>query len=152
MSPVFVEFPNKIGNWQRELDSVGLRMKTGIAERLATRRTKFDAVSAQLSPLKLASNVSVNRTRLAVLSERNIAAARSVLNAKLKSMKVCTATLDALSPLKVLGRGFSITETENGDIISSVTQTAAGETVKIRLAEGSMKAKVTEITQQGSNE
>jgi len=152
MSPVFVEFPNRIGNWQRELDSAGLRMKTGIAERVAARRARFDAVSAQLSPLKLASNVSANQTRLAVLNERNSAAARTVLNTKLKSLKVCTATLDALSPLKVLGRGFSITEKENGEIIRSVKQTAAGETVKIKLAEGSLKAKVTETEQPGSNE
>jgi len=74
------------------------------------------------------------------------------LNAKLKSLKVCTATLDALSPLKVLGRGFSITEKENGEIIRSVKQTAAGETVKIKLADGSLKAKVTETEQPGSNE
>lgn len=152
MSPVFVEFPNKIGNWQRELDSDDLRMKNGIAERLSTQRAKLDAVSAQLSPLKLASNVSINRTRLAVLSERNSSAVRNVLNAKLKSLKVCTATLDALSPLKVLGRGFSITETESGEIVRSVTQTAVGETVKIKLAKGSLKAKVTETGQPGSNE
>jgi exodeoxyribonuclease VII large subunit len=152
MSPVFVEFPNKIGNWQRELDSVGLRMKNGIAERVAVRRAKLDSVSAQLSPLKLASNVSINRTRLAVLSERNSSAARNVLNAKLKSLKICTATLDALSPLKVLGRGFSITETESGEIVRNVTQTAVGETVKIKLAKGSLKAKVTETEQPGSNE
>jgi exodeoxyribonuclease VII large subunit len=64
-------------------------------------------------------------------------------------MKVCAATLDAMSPLKVLGRGFSITETETGEIVRSVEQTNVGDSVKIRLAEGSLRAKVTERESPG---
>jgi exodeoxyribonuclease VII large subunit len=149
MSPVFVEFPNKVGNWLREVEGYGLRLQNAFGERLNMQRTRLDAISAQLSPLKLASNVSRNRTRIAVLSERNIAAVRNVLNAKQKSMKVCAATLDAMSPLKVLGRGFSITETETGEIVRSVEQTSVGDSVKIRLAEGSLRAKVTERESPG---
>jgi exodeoxyribonuclease VII large subunit len=149
MSPVFVEFPNKVGNWLREVEGYGLRLQNAFVERLNMQRARLDAISAQLSPLELASNVSRNRTRIAVLSERNIAAVRNVLNAKQKSMKVCAATLDAMSPLKVLGRGFSITETETGEIVRSVEQTSVGDSVKIRLAEGSLRAKVTERESPG---
>jgi exodeoxyribonuclease VII, large subunit len=149
MSPVFIEFPNKIGNWLREVESHSLRLQNAFVERLNKRRFQLETISAQLSPLKLASNVSRNRTRLAVLSERNTSGARNVLNAKQKSLKVCMATLDALSPLKVLGRGFSITETESGQIVRNTEQISVGDSVKIRLAEGNLKARVTDKEQPG---
>lgn len=140
MSPVFVEFPNQIQGWQYELNGFNSRIRSAMTERLSGKRARLDAISAQLSPLKLASNVSANRTRLAVLSERQGASVRNVLTAKLKSLKICTATLDALSPLKVLGRGFSITETGNGEIVRSVKQVKIGDSLRIRVADGSLRA------------
>jgi exodeoxyribonuclease VII large subunit len=54
------------------------------------------------------------------------------------------ASLDALSPLAVLKRGFSITENEAGEIIRDAAQTKRGDRLNIRLANGKLRAEVTE--------
>ena len=54
------------------------------------------------------------------------------------------AVVDALSPLAVLRRGYSITENEEGKIISSVAQIKQNERVQIRLSDGKLKAEVLE--------
>jgi exodeoxyribonuclease VII large subunit len=54
------------------------------------------------------------------------------------------ASLDALSPLSVLGRGFSITENERGDILRDAKQVKKGDQLKIRLANGKLKTEVLE--------
>ena len=46
------------------------------------------------------------------------------------------AKLDALSPLKTLSRGYSVAYTPNGEIISSVSETASGEPFSLRLKDG----------------
>lgn len=51
--------------------------------------------------------------------------------------------LDALSPLKVMTRGYSITRDSSGHAITSVEQVALGQEVSIMVAKGSFNAQVT---------
>jgi exodeoxyribonuclease VII large subunit len=53
-----------------------------------------------------------------------------------------TAQLDALSPLKVLSRGYSITENDQGAAIVSASQLHPGDHITIRLAQGRVGARV----------
>ena len=53
--------------------------------------------------------------------------------------------LDALSPLKVLDRGYSVTDGPHG-IVHSVKDVAPGETLRVRLTDGFVKASVLETT------
>ena len=54
------------------------------------------------------------------------------------------AALDAMSPLKVLGRGYSIARNENGTLIASVKDAAPGERLELRLSDGSLACRVEE--------
>lgn len=56
-----------------------------------------------------------------------------------------TSKLDALSPMKVLTRGYSIVSAEDGSVLRSASQTKTGECLKITLSDGSISATVTEI-------
>ena len=55
------------------------------------------------------------------------------------------ATLDAMSPLKVLGRGYSLVRTEDGSVVQRAEQLRVGETLEITLRRGSVSAEVREI-------
>ena len=55
-----------------------------------------------------------------------------------------SAALDAMSPLKVLGRGYSIARNENGTLIASVKDAAPGERLELRLSDGSLVCRVEE--------
>ena len=46
------------------------------------------------------------------------------------------AAPDAMSPMKVLGRGYAIARDGEGRVLSSVKQTGAGEKLTLRLADG----------------
>ena len=52
------------------------------------------------------------------------------------------ATLDALSPLKVLGRGYSLARTEAGEILSSVDQVQTEDSFTLRLSDGTLDCRV----------
>lgn len=53
--------------------------------------------------------------------------------------------LNALSPLAVLSRGFSIAENETGEILRDAAKIKKGDEVKILLANGKLKTKVLEV-------
>ena len=52
------------------------------------------------------------------------------------------ASLDALSPLKVLGRGYSLARTEAGEILSSVEQVRPEDRFTLRLSDGNLDCRV----------
>ena len=54
------------------------------------------------------------------------------------------AALDAMSPLKVLGRGYAIARKEDGHVIASVNDAGAGERFELRLSDGSLCCEVKE--------
>ncbi len=58
---------------------------------------------------------------------------------------VTAASLDALSPLAVLNRGYALAEDENKRLLRSVRDVRTGATVRLRLADGRMQCRVEEV-------
>lgn len=56
-----------------------------------------------------------------------------------------TATLDSLSPLSVLSRGYSITQSENGEPVRDAATLSKGDRVSIRLQKGQVQASVDAV-------
>lgn len=56
------------------------------------------------------------------------------------------ASLDAMSPLKVLGRGYSIAKTEEGKLLSSADDVQVGENISLRLTDGILNCHVEDKT------
>lgn len=66
------------------------------------------------------------------------------LSEKAKIMSQLAAKLDALSPLSVLGRGYSIAENADGNVIRSSREMTKGMDFSLRLADGECKCTVKE--------
>lgn len=64
-------------------------------------------------------------------------------------MRSGASRLHDLSPVAVLGRGYSITRTADGDVVRSVSQAPAGSTVQVSVADGSMTCEVKESKTAG---
>ncbi len=62
-----------------------------------------------------------------------------------KRLAQLSVQLDALSPLKVLSRGYSVTMNEQGRAIKSSKEVKEGENIKVRLEKGALSAKITEV-------
>jgi exodeoxyribonuclease VII large subunit len=56
-----------------------------------------------------------------------------------------SAALDALSPLAVLGRGYTLTEAASGSRLRSVSDVSFGNTIRTRLDDGVLESVVTDI-------
>lgn len=126
------------------MDNVRARLST------ATRNT-ISGASARLNLLREKRCLSAPRyytdeqaMRLDLLTRRFAGAARQQLGAADRRLSATAAKLDALSPLKVLGRGYSIGYTADGEVLSSVSRIQVGDTLRLRLSDGTIDCEVTE--------
>ena len=78
------------------------------------------------------------------IQQRLGGAARQTLEADSRRFAQLTAKLDAMSPLKVLGRGYAMAQSEAGTVLRSAQQVSVGDKVSVRLAEGTLCCTVNE--------
>ena len=71
-------------------------------------------------------------------------AASAVLREPANKLASLSAALDALSPLRVLGRGFSLVENSVGEIVRSCADVSAGDQVGVTLADGKLLCTVNQ--------
>ena len=83
--------------------------------------------------------------RLDHLTHRFASAARHPLGAADRRLAAAASKLDALSPLKVLGRGYAIGYDADGGVLHSVHGVAVGDALRLRLSDGMLACRVTDI-------
>jgi len=145
LASVFAGFPQRIKDWRYEIEDVTGHLHNAFDEKLQKNEQRLEALINRISPLRLASELNERKTRLALLHQKQESAIEDVIDAKNTRLKIGMASLDALSPLAVLSRGFSIIQTEAGEILRDADEIKANEAVKIRLARGKITAKVLSV-------
>ena len=88
--------------------------------------------------------VDSKRAELDYMKDKFIAAADRSNSAKRREFVRLAASLDAMSPLKVLGRGYAIASKENGELIKSVSDANSGDKLSLSVSDGIIKCTVDE--------
>ncbi|MBR6765815.1 MAG: exodeoxyribonuclease VII large subunit, partial [Clostridia bacterium] len=110
-----------------------------IDERLESKRFIVNSYSRSFEdPMRIVDNYSNKLTRLVDLLDNAISQ-----HDKEKRFLQLTARLDALSPLKVLARGYSVVS-KNGKVINSSAGLNNGDNITVRFSKGEIKAEVIE--------
>ena len=96
--------------------------------------------------------VYLDERRIALdhLTERLGASAQGLITRRRGALSARAAALDAMSPLKVLARGYAIASLENGRLVRSRMEVAPGDRLLLRLSDGIVPCTVLE--QEGKDE
>lgn len=119
-----------------------LSMSPVFLETVKRANARLDVISAQLSPLRIASKLGDGKTKLGLLDQRVNSAVVGVVEAKGDALNISAAKLHALSPLKVFARGFAVVQKESGEIVSDAAKVEIDEDLSIRLEKGTLRTKV----------
>ena len=79
---------------------------------------------------------------LELLKNRLAAAQNQNITRKNQQFIAAVSKLDAMSPLKVLSRGYAIAQNNRGDLVRSVKQVELGERITVCLTDGKLSATV----------
>lgn len=109
-----------------------------------TERARKQLERLQKSPMMTRPMRMIDPLRQTVdsLQEDLMGEAERLRTAKGEKLTALSGKLDALSPLKVLSRGYSIATDEQGIAVRKVSDVAQGDHITIRVTDGSVRAQV----------
>ena len=126
----------------QNLDALNASMAAALNRQLKLAGQRLDALAASpalRSPTayldRKSKDLQLLQNRLVSAQERTIAGS----NARFVSL---VAKLDAMSPLKVLSRGYTIAHTQEGALLRSVKQTAPNDIITVSVSDGEITASV----------
>lgn len=123
-----------------------LKLGRGLRHTLELWRGRLETMSERLSALGPLNQLRREQQRLDYLLEGLKWSMHHRLKDRKEKLNALGAHLEALSPLKVLERGYSITRNAQGKVIKKASEVKAGESISTKLAEGTITSQVTGIS------
>ena len=130
---------------RQTLDSMSAAMSVALNRQIVSARRHLKVLSESPALQSPEGYLRQRRTTLEALQNRLVSAETQQINRKKQKYIGLTAKLDAMSPLKVLTRGYAVTQKEDGTILRQVRQVTAGEQIRISLSDGQVDATVTDV-------
>ena len=130
---------------RQELAAKQTLLLTLMQKRLKAERQHVAALAGSRSLRDPMNYLNDRRMLTDYLQRRLNAAAQREVSASRERFVRLTAKLDAMSPLKVLGRGYSFARDERGSVVRSVHQLAVRETLRLEFADGCANAQITDL-------
>jgi len=121
-----------------------VRMEQAVSYRLKQQRRRLEQLSQRRPMTDPTYYFQTKRQFLDHQSERLIHGIEKTLFAQRQRTARLAAALDAMSPLKVLGRGYAIAKKEDGTLLTKVAQAEVGERFELRVSDGSISCRVDE--------
>ena len=130
---------------EQNLDSMSAAMATALGRHIKAARQHLDVLSKSAALQSPDGYLQQRQKSLELLQNRMITAQNQCISRNNQRYIALTAKLDAMSPLKVLSRGYAITQTGEGTVVRSVSQVQRGDLVDISFSDGTLSATVTDV-------
>lgn len=132
---------------RQRLDAMQMRMLQSLQKQLQVDRRQVQLLSQARVLQDPMNYVLERRTRLAQLQKQLASAMRQRLAADRERFAKRAAALDAMSPLKVLGRGYALVK--NGQkLVKSTNDAKPGDRLTLQLSDGTLPAIVARLTEE----
>lgn len=127
---------------RQNLDAMSAAMASALNRQLKAARQHLGVLSHSAALKSPTGYIEQREKSLELLKNRLIAAQNQTITRNNQRYIAAVSKLDALSPLKVLTRGYSMAQTADGTVLRSVRQVELGERIAVHLSDGSLSATV----------
>jgi exodeoxyribonuclease VII large subunit len=133
----------------QRLDELRLRLDAAVQRSVRIPSQRVNLVTERLRRQDITIRIAATHHRLQTSMQRlERATAETVANRRTRLEKT-SARLKALSPLAVLSRGYALVYLQggpaDGTLLRSSSDAVAGQTIRARLAQGTLEAEITRI-------
>lgn len=126
------------------MDSMSAAMLTALQRQVKSGKQHLDVLKGSAALQSPLGYLNRKEKDLQLFSTRlNSAQGKQIDRCRQRYIGL-TAKLDAMSPLKVLTRGYAMVQKEDGTVLKSVKQTQNGENICVTFSDGSIHATVTD--------
>ena len=130
---------------RQTLDAMNTAMAVALNRQLKSARQHLDVLSRSPALRSPTGYLEQRRKGLELLTNRLSSAQTGYLSRRHNQYIALTAKLDAMSPLKVLTRGYAMAQTQHGEVLKSVSQVERGERITVSVSDGSVSATVMDV-------
>lgn len=130
---------------RQTLDAMSGAMAAALNRQLISARRHLNVLASSQALRSPTAYLEQKRQNLQHAEERLLATQMRLLDRKKQGFIGLTAKLDAMSPMKVLTRGYAMTQTQTGQVVRSVRQLTTGDLLRISLSDGLVNATVTDV-------
>ena len=122
----------------------GAQLRILVQSRLRLERRRLDRHQSVLTPGAISRRLRPERERLDARASRLHTGSLSGLHAAGQRQSVLEARVGAVDPARTLARGYSLVYGADGSLVKSPDQASPGDLLRLRLAAGELRARVTE--------
>ena len=150
IAQLFLRVQAKHPSRQLELQKLHLtqqetRLCKQIEQLFNAKRQQFYFAKQRLDNSALPHNISRQNQNLQQLSHRLTYSIEKQFTKQQQGFHALCTKLDGLSPLKILGRGYSITQNDQQHVIINTKQIAKGDRITTQLADGQILSEVIAV-------
>lgn len=127
---------------QRMLQECRSRMLQGQLHRMERMEQKLKQLAEKRVLTNPVAYLDDRKLQLDYMQQRLLGIAQRTLEQDKQRFIRTTTALDALSPLKVLSRGYAMAQTADGTVLRSSEQVESGERIRVQLGQGSLSCTV----------
>ena len=130
---------------RQNMDSMSIAMVSALQKQIKNARRHLAMISASPSLQSPDMYISQRKKELQVFCDRLVGLEKDIINKNRRRYLTNIAKLDAMSPLKVITRGYAIAQTEDKRIVRSIVDVNPGESIYVRLNDGEIIADVESV-------
>ena len=127
---------------RQALEARGQRLGAATLRAVERRRAAYERLD--MRPQRLLQRLQLHRERVQGHARAIHAAIPRLVAKRREALASATRTLEALSYLRVLDRGFAVVRDAEGAVVTDVTAVAEGDALGIELANGRLAARATD--------
>ena len=117
----------------------------GVSRSVERKKYQVEQCRLRLQTMHPRHLLNEKRQHLADLQDQMERLMSEKLTDRKHGLALMSEKLQGLSPLERISRGFGFLSGDDGKRVESVSQTKVGETLSVRLADGTLKTKITEV-------
>ena len=134
------------GEAKRYVDNLYARLKKPVEEGLHRRRATLDLLANAGVLTSPEAMYTRRKEAIKALGDRMEKSILHLNAQRQQTLTRLTAQLEALSPLAVLSRGYTMTQDDQGRVVTSAQALSAGDDLTVRFADGTAAVSVEAVT------
>jgi exodeoxyribonuclease VII large subunit len=142
LSQVFDDVRTRLHDARVDANTATHQLQVSMTQALRQASSRTNSLVQKISPAQLQARVTTARARYDAVA----AGCSDAMDERLKQgherLALAAASLDALSPLAVLHRGYAIAQDASGKLVTDAAAVNVGDRVDVRLAKGKLITKV----------
>jgi exodeoxyribonuclease VII large subunit len=143
---VLTRLRDTVNRRDQHLDELRFHLDGSVRRHLRLAMQRFVPLFDRLHHQNMAIRIATTHRRLQSAAQRLHHIMVYIVNVRQSRLNRASARLESLSPFAVMSRGYALVYNSDGTLLRSAVDTAIGQTVRARLARGTLVAEVTQTT------